>query len=66
MLTLLTYLPLSLKGVLLTCVMGYLILWHVSRLYAFSVYHFRTSLPSYAAWRDNWCTIGASTPVLSY
>ena len=48
MLTLLTYLPLSLKGVLLAYAMGYLILWHVSRLDAFSVYHFRTSLPSRA------------------
>ena len=45
----LTYQPCRLQGVLLTYVMGYLIFRRVSRLDAFSVYLFRTSLPSYAA-----------------
>ena len=43
-----TYQPRSLQGNLLAYAMGYLILWRVSRLDAFSVYLFRTSLPSYA------------------
>ena len=43
-----TYQPCCLQGVLLTCVMGYLILRGVSRLDAFSVYPVRTSLPCYA------------------
>ena len=47
-LPLLTYQPRCLHGVLLTYVMRYLILRQVSRLDAFSVYLFRTSLPSYA------------------
>ena len=41
--------PCSLQGVLLPYDMGYLILRWVSRLDAFSVYPFRTSLPSCAA-----------------
>ena len=41
--------PCSLQGVLLPYDMGYLILRWVSRLDAFSVYPFRTSLPCYAA-----------------
>ena len=40
--------PCSLQGVLLTCVMGYLILRRISRLDAFSVYSIQTSLPSCA------------------
>ena len=40
--------PCRLQGVLLPFGMGYLILRWVSRLDAFSVYPFRTSLPGYA------------------
>ena len=50
-----TYLPGSLPGVLLTRVMGILFLRGASRLDAFSVYPFRTWLPSYA----NGLTTGA-------
>ena len=48
MLTLLTYQPYRLYGVLLACAMGNLILKWVSHLDAFSVYPFRIWLPSYA------------------
>ena len=48
MLPLLTYQPGGLPGVLLTCVMGYLILRLVSHLDAFSIYPYRTSLLCYA------------------
>ena len=41
-LTLRAYLPCSLQGVLPGCPVGYLILWPVSRLDAFSVYPIRT------------------------
>ena len=58
--------PRSLQGVSHIFIQGYLILRWVSRLDAFSVYPVQTSLPSYAAWRDNWCTIGLFIPVLSY
>ena len=58
--------PRSLQGVSHIFIQGYLILRWVSRLDAFSVYPVQTSLPSCAAWRDNWCTIGLFIPVLSY
>ena len=45
---------------------GDLILWRVSRLYAFSVYPNRTSLPSYATGVTTGYTRGSSNPVLSY
>ena len=48
MLTSLAYQRCSLQRFLLTYVMGYLILWWASRLDAFSIYPFRTSLPCYA------------------
>ena len=48
MLTPPTYQPHSLRGVLLAYAMGNLILGGASRLDAFSVYPFRTQLPSYA------------------
>ena len=46
--------------------LGDLILGRVSRLYAFSAYPDRTSLPSRATGRDSWNTRGPSAPVLSY
>lgn len=48
MLTLPTYLPCLLQGILLDYSMRYFISGQASRLDAFSVYPFRTQLPSYA------------------
>src|SRR3989339_1485040 len=45
---------------------GNLILGRVSRLDAFSVYPYRTPLPSLFPWQDNWYTGGSSIQVLSY